>query len=346
MVTHVFIDLPPERPPAHRPARAAAPVASAASARRRPPPWLWAAGPLMAIVAVITVRLLDPDTQATLHEALRSSINPVMPEALRTALDGAHPWNSVLLMLVLLQSAALWWTTRAKTGAGAPGVAATKGAETATASSDHLLVREAERRLIARDLHDELGQLLSLLRLRAAMLPLQPLQPHTQDLAGSAREIVELADQSIQSLRALVFQLRPTALERGIGPALQRLAADTQRHAGLSCACRVDFAATLDADTALQLFRIAQEALGNALRHARARHIAIELKRVTGGLLLSISDDGIGFNAARALLGQGLLSMRERARLLGGELRCISSAGRGTRVELHWAPPGVDGVAA
>lgn len=226
------------------------------------------------------------------------------------AIDLGHP--SALQALSAAQSLLMIWTLRRR----GPGGAAAQ-----------LAVREDERRRIARELHDDLGQLLTLLRLRAALPRPAP------------RELRRLADQCLRALRERVFQLRPVALEGGLAPALRRLAADFAHHAGPGRRydCAAEPLAGLDDATALQLFRIAQEALSNATRHARARRVALTLRRDGDGrLCLRIEDDGAGFAPDSAAgRGQGLRTLRERARLLGGRLRIDSAPGRGTRIELR-----------
>ncbi|HWQ15384.1 MAG TPA: PAS domain-containing sensor histidine kinase [Roseiflexaceae bacterium] len=198
-------------------------------------------------------------------------------------------------------------------------------------------VQEAERRRLASELHDEVGQALT-----AIQLNLQALAADSDRPAHVARleDSMALVEQVLQRIRALSLDLRPSLLDDfGLVPALRWY---VERQAGRA-ALEVSFdAAPLDVRLAPELetacFRIAQEAVTNAVRHANARRLDIALHRSGAELHLTVSDDGRGFDTAaaheRASLGAslGLLGMHERARALGGALSIDSQLGRGTTV--------------
>ena len=152
----------------------------------------------------------------------------------------------------------------------------------------------------------------------------------------------ELARGAMEELRAVVFELRPASLEaEGLGTVLRKHVDVLRRVSGRPIELNVADPPRLPGASAAQVFRIAQEALQNALRHAEADHIEVRLEGDgNGGLVLSVADDGQGFDPARrAVRGRrlGLTSMEERAEELGGTLDIESAAGEGTRVRLEVA---------
>jgi signal transduction histidine kinase len=193
--------------------------------------------------------------------------------------------------------------------------------------------REQERRRVARELHDELGQRLIALRLGvhslSARLGLAP---------GQAAPLLGQVDRTLATVRRICTSLRPPVLDFGLGPALHWLGADFTARAGIPCAVQVpDGDLDLgEARTAL-LFRVAQEALDNVARHARASAAQLTLAASGRGIRLEIQDDGAGFDPdAPSPPGTfGLLAIRERARSVGAEFHIDSSPRRGTRILLH-----------
>lgn len=195
-------------------------------------------------------------------------------------------------------------------------------------------VQERERAALARELHDELAQHCTAIRVEAAVAgrctALAEAQAAAQRAAASAESLQ-------QAVRRLLRQLRPADLDAlGLNAALQRLCA---QRAWPACSLRTDVAAdaSFGDDLDMALYRIAQEALSNALRHAHATAVEVQLTARPDAVQLSVQDDGLGFDAGAEPAGLGLLGARERAAALGGRLHVHGAPGKGTRVEL-WLP--------
>jgi PAS domain S-box-containing protein len=197
-------------------------------------------------------------------------------------------------------------------------------------------IREEERTHIARELHDDLGQLLASLRMDLALLQQQP------GAAEPARHLMQGMDErllaAITSLRRIAANLRPRALdEGGLYFALQGLRREfTERH-GVACALYADEPELALGDVqSTAIFRIVQEALTNIARHAKAQHVVIHVYRTDGHLLVTIRDDGRGIAAADMEKAQslGLVGMRERVAAMRGEFSIGSDDGVGTRIDI------------
>jgi signal transduction histidine kinase len=206
----------------------------------------------------------------------------------------------------------------------------------ALAGNRHLMsrlleVQEEERRRLARELHDELGQTLNVIRLDAASLP---------DCAAAQR-IAGSADRMYGVAGDLVRSLRPPALdELGLTAALEACV-DRWRHSNPALAVQLSMAGELDkldSTLALSIYRVVQEALTNCVRHAAARHLYIDLTRdagARGSVLLEMRDDGQGFRAEAATPGgSGIAGMRERVTLLGGHFELLSAPGEGVTIRV------------
>jgi signal transduction histidine kinase len=195
-----------------------------------------------------------------------------------------------------------------------------------------------ERNRLARELHDSVTQRLFGVVL-AAESAATLLERSPAAAADEIARVRELARGAMDELRAVVFELRPASLEaEGLTAALRKHVDVLRRVSGSRIELRVGDPPRLGADDAGQVFRIAQEALQNALRHAGAERIEVRLEDGRGRLRLSVADDGRGFDAAaRAVRGRrlGLTSMEERAAELGGRLEISSQPGAGTRVSLE-----------
>lgn len=200
-------------------------------------------------------------------------------------------------------------------------------------SSRLVQAREDERRHIARELHDELGQWLTALKMELSGLAQGP-QPTR--LADRVEPLVAMVDETLRTVRRIATDLRPLMLdELGLNPAIEALARATSQRLGLAITPRLqELVPPLSADAAIALYRIVQEALTNVARHARAHDVGIELAREGDELVLSVGDDGVGF-AADALQregGHGLLGIEERARMFGGRLELAAGAEGGGRL--------------
>lgn len=195
--------------------------------------------------------------------------------------------------------------------------------------------REEERRSIAREIHDELGQHLTVLRMKISSLRVQ--FGHEAPLIGErTRELTGLIDASLRVVRNIASSLRPAALDMGIIAALEWLIAEFHEHSGLSCHLQTPSqTVALDDERATTIFRVVQESLTNIARHAQASRIEINLTFEPTCCRVSIHDNGRGFDTQIAHQYKfGLMGMRERALTLGGSLEIDSSADRGTTVRV------------
>ena len=204
-----------------------------------------------------------------------------------------------------------------------------------------LSAQENERRRIARDLHDSLGQSLTSL-----MVGLRVIEESSQDAAvqAQARELRRVGSAAHDDVRRLARGLRPAILDDvGLVPALERLlqefGSSHQLEATLDSKCQDQ--PRLPEDVETSVFRIVQEAANNAIRHGNAKHFRVRLRRESKYLHVDIEDDGCGFNVASSLKTNrknspfGLLSIHERACLLGGEAMISSKPGGGTHIQVH-----------
>lgn len=204
-----------------------------------------------------------------------------------------------------------------------------------------MTAQEAERRRIARELHDGIGQSLALLGIQ--------LQKAGQ-LSASAKRELDVAELSSKVKRIgtqvsrLSHQLHSSELEfLGLAVAVKSLCREISEQYGIviDCACK-HIPAELDKDVSLSLLRVVQEALHNVAKHSHASSATVHLRGNSEELVLSISDDGIGFEAGRvgSARGLGLISMRERVHLAGGTFELVSNPGSGTKIRVRVpAPP-------
>ena len=224
--------------------------------------------------------------------------------------------------------------------APAPGRPAHADSDEPRSLSNRLVeIREEERSSLARELHDELGQLLTSTKLDLMWLCEQARQPDARPsvtLINRLQSLAGLVEVAIASVQRITADLRPAALDHmGLGAALEWEGTKFQARTGIRC--RVDArieGEPVDPARAVALFRIAQESLTNVARHARAGAVRLSLRRVNGQIVLEVRDNGRGITAQemRAARSTGLHGMRDRARLLGGECRISGTPGRGTKV--------------
>jgi PAS domain S-box-containing protein len=197
-------------------------------------------------------------------------------------------------------------------------------------------IREEERRRIALEIHDELGQLLTALKMDVALLRMRVVPD--AEATRKIDDIRELVEKTIWMVRNVASHLRPAALNFGIVSALEWLAEDFSRRNGMPCQLVVRGGEPSLADAhATAVFRIVQESLTNVSRHAGASRVAVTLVSSDVALDLRVSDDGQGFDLESAQSGYsyGLLGMSERARLIGGTLQIDSAPGAGTMVSIN-----------
>jgi nitrate/nitrite-specific signal transduction histidine kinase len=192
----------------------------------------------------------------------------------------------------------------------------------------------AERTRLARELHDSVTQSLYSVTLFAeASARLLAMSDYT-NAAENLRELRDTAQEALQEMRLLIFELRPSALEhQGLAAALQARLDAVERRGGARGELHIAGEDHLSPLMQAELYHIAQEALNNTLKHAHAQRVDIHLLFSEIDVKLQIRDDGIGFNAANPSRGgQGLAGMRERAQRIGGDLSVESTTGRGTTV--------------
>jgi len=197
--------------------------------------------------------------------------------------------------------------------------------------------QEKERSALARELHDELGQVLTALRMDSVWL-----QRHLKNSAPQAAEraltMCSLIDMTIQEVRSMAFRLRPGVLDHlGLVDALEWYTSDFERRTGITCVFEHPQAPVISETAATAAYRITQEALTNVARHSGAERVDVQLRKQEGALALAVIDDGCGFDATGLALteGLGIAGMRERAALAGGDLDVVSRPGAGVRVELR-----------
>ena len=194
---------------------------------------------------------------------------------------------------------------------------------------------EDERRRIGRELHDEAGQLLLLLRLELEMMERQA--PHKmRPLVAEARRI---AERTVDEIRRIVAALSPAVLERlGLEAALRQLGARFRKLHPAGLRLRISGCwEVLPRQTLEVIYRVSQESLQNIAKHSQATHVNLSLREADKSIRLSVADNGAGFSAEAAAgkpMSFGLAGMRERARLLGGTLNVCGRQGKGVAVEL------------
>jgi len=204
------------------------------------------------------------------------------------------------------------------------------------------LVREEERTGIARELHDELGQLLTALKMDITWLSTHAGTQERKAISTKLDGMGALADTTMHAVQRISSELRPGLLDDlGLVAALEWLARDFRERSGILCVLDVDENLELSGHLATALFRICQESLTNAARHSGATLVTVTLLADEGGIVLSVRDNGKGVTADESTHPHafGLIGMKERARALGGELEIVGSPGDGTSVELTLPSP-------
>lgn len=195
--------------------------------------------------------------------------------------------------------------------------------------------REEERTRMAREIHDELGQRLTAIRLRMGMLRLQKCDVPCS-LDAPIATLIDMTDQTLKVVRDVSALLRPAALELGLNPGLDWLAEEFQRNTGIACSVDLMVLKPVLTETqATVLFRCAQESLTNVARHSGAREVRISLEEADDNYVLEIVDNGLGFDMASPKVARfGLAGIRERMLSVGGAATVESSPGNGTRIRV------------
>lgn len=212
-------------------------------------------------------------------------------------------------------------------------------------ASGLLLAQDAERKRLAGELHDGVGQTLSMLRNRMVMLRRAGLSPEAE---AHAREAQDLATESISELRQLAHSLRPMHLEElGVTSALRSLLERMDNSSDLAMHVRIeDVDDVIRGPAAVHVYRIVQEAVNNVQRHAQARQMWVEVIRDIASVEITVRDDGRGLPPSAAHDGLGLQSIRERCRMLGATLDVGPGPGGGTSLKVRLSIEAVEDVNA
>jgi glucose-6-phosphate-specific signal transduction histidine kinase len=211
-------------------------------------------------------------------------------------------------------------------------------AENRRLSLSHVRVQEGERKQLARELHDELGQHLNAIKIDAVSIRnwSDGASDHGKaDIHGAALSIVDVTNHVQDTIRDMLRRLRPAGLdELGLAAALENLVQQWQaRNPATRAALSVDAAVDgLGENENMTCYRLVQEALNNVSRHAQARHVTISLERLGDQVIINIADDGSGAPHGVHTPGLGLVGMRERVEALGGDIVIDATAGQGFRI--------------
>ncbi len=199
-------------------------------------------------------------------------------------------------------------------------------------------VREEERLLIAREIHDELGQLLTVLKIDLTLLRQshKVSSPKDMKLLEELKSMSKVADTAIDSIQRIATELRPMILDDlGLFEGIEWYARDFQKRTGIVCEVSVDAdSIPPDRERAIALFRIFQETLTNVVRHSKATVVRVSIRDEESFLILTISDNGVGIRQAELADSRslGLIGIKERAIVLGGETNIFGEPGKGTIV--------------
>lgn len=211
--------------------------------------------------------------------------------------------------------------------------------------TEHLQeVREHERANIAREIHDELGQVLTILRMDTSWIG-RHIQDDPAVLTERLQEMIGLIDSATDSVQSIARELRPQMLDLlGLFDAIEWQAAEFQRREGITCRTVFSGEEIKEEKTVIVLFRIVQEALTNVARHAHAREATVRLEVENGCILLEVVDDGRGITEEQVFSNRslGLIGMRERVSFLNGKMEISGKKGQGTRLRVtlpaEWKP--------
>jgi signal transduction histidine kinase len=203
--------------------------------------------------------------------------------------------------------------------------------------SGHLLrVQEEERKRISRELHDETGQALMVIRLYLGMMETGGT---AKNIRGKIRETVDVVDRTIEGIRRIIGKLSPLVLqELGLVAAIRKEAKDFARNTGVKARVLIaEDVGRLASGTEQAIYRVVQEALHNVAKHAQAKNVTVQVERADELVQVIVEDDGVGIQSRSSNSRDhsfGLAGIKERIAMLGGTSRVISTKGKGTRIEI------------
>jgi signal transduction histidine kinase len=203
--------------------------------------------------------------------------------------------------------------------------------------SGHLLrVQEEERKRISRELHDETGQALMVIRLYLGMMETGNT---AKNVRGKIRETVEVVDRTIEGIRRIIGKLSPLVLqELGLVAAIRKEVKDFARNTGVKARVLIaDDVGRLASGTEQAIYRVVQEALHNVAKHAQAKNVTVQVERADELVQVVVEDDGVGIQSRSSNSRDhsfGLAGIKERIAMLGGTSRVVSTKGEGTRIEI------------
>jgi PAS domain S-box-containing protein len=200
-------------------------------------------------------------------------------------------------------------------------------------------VREADRKQVARDLHDQIGQILTAIKMDMTWM-IRHLPESEVEVLSRLRESTQSINDGVKAVRTICSGLRPGVLDDlGLAAAIEWQASEFSSRNSIHCQVSVPpVDLHLDGDRATATFRIFQECLTNVIRHAQAKTVRVDLCQEDENIVLVVQDDGIGFhepNLSNTLGSLGLLGMKERAQFCGGDVHISSSPGNGTKVTVR-----------
>ena len=199
--------------------------------------------------------------------------------------------------------------------------------------------QEEERRTISRELHDEVGQILT--GVRIGLGSLDRLRDNPVQFERQSSEVKSLAEQALRTVRDLAVGLRPSVLDLGLVPALQWLARRFSGYSGLPVAVHAEAnVGEMPENFCICIYRVVQECLTNAAKHSGAKSVRVDIQQTDGMLEVAVKDDGIGMAPGRETKGGlGFIGMEERVRELSGTLRVEPVPSGGTAIIVRLALP-------
>ena len=296
---------------------------------------------LVAIVIVAWKHGLRPGILATLLSGISIDYFFIAPEyQLSGALD-----DMMRLIVFVAEGGFLCWLVTSRTNASKEIRESREQLRALSLRQQNL--REEERKRIALEIHDELGQNLTGLKMDMHLLNQQiktsGLECDSDETSSKMTDLMALVDQTILNVRRIATELRPPILDDlGLVAAIEWQTQEFQRRSGITCVLSTNVESVeLDTEFSTAVFRIFQEALTNITRHAEAHTINVELKTQDNTLTLRVEDDGKGIEAKTLdnISSLGLLGMHERARLIGGQLQIFNGDENGTIVLLTASIP-------